>query len=177
MTVADALHVPLSFNEALAEVVQPVVPQVYIDLVEGDCFEVMPEMDSDSVHLVVTDPPYHLDGLDGTWRKGMDDAPRATGSVGGLPVGMKFDSRQGKALQTFMERAGELMLDVLVPGGFAVVCSQPRLAHRMAVGLEDAGFEIRDLFAWHFTKRAQFKAFSMDHFIDRMDATSTERSR
>ena len=135
----------------------------------------LPQIDAGSVHLVVTDPPYYLDGLDTDWRKGTGETPRGTGSVGGLPVGMKFDPQQGRALQSFIEQAGVLMLDALAPGGFAVVFSQPRLAHRMAIGLEDAGFEIRDLFAWHFTKCAQFKAFGMDHFIDRMDKTVTEK--
>ncbi len=60
------------------------------------------------------------------------------------------------------------------PGAFAVFFSQPRLSHRMAIGLEDAGFEIRDLCAWHFTHRAQFKAFTMDHFVHRMNNLLTE---
>ena len=42
----------------------------------------------------------------------------------------------------------------------------------MAVGLEDAGFQIRDMPAWRFTQRAQFKAFGMDHFVGRMDITT-----
>ena len=47
----------------------------------------------------------------------------------------------------------------------------------MAVGLEDAGFQIRDMPAWRFTQRAQFKAFGMDHFVGRMDITEIERER
>ena len=47
----------------------------------------------------------------------------------------------------------------------------------MAVGLEDAGFQIRDMPAWRFTQRAQFKAFGMDHFVARMDITEIERER
>ena len=178
MMQAEDVHPEhLELKQALTVAVQPKTPQVFIDLKAGDCFDIMPDLGSESVHLVVTDPPYHLDGLDGNWRKGLGDAPRGTGTVGGLPVGMKFDPRQGRALQTFMERAGAMMLDTLVPGGFAVVFSQPRLAHRIAAGLEDAGFEIRDLYAWHFTRRAQFKAFGMEHFIDRMDKSPTEKKQ
>ena len=134
-------------------------------------------MDSESVHLVATDPPYYLDGLNQDWRKGTGTTPRGTGSVGGLPVGMKFDPKQGRELQAFIESVGTALLRVLVPGAFAVVFSQPRLVHRMAVGLEDAGFEIRDIYAWHYTQRAQFKAFSMNHFVDRMNLAHTKKNQ
>lgn len=174
----DRLHVPLGFEEALSLTVQADPPHnTFINLVEGDCLEKLTELDPESVHLVVTDPPYYLDGLNTEWRKGKGDTPRGTGSVGGLPVGMKFDPRQGKALQKFIGEVGELLMGVMMPGAFAVVFSQPRLVHRMAVGLEDAGFEIRDLYAWHYTQRAQFKAFSMNHFIDRMDKTHTKKKQ
>ena len=33
--------------------------------------------------------------------------------------------------------------------------------------MEDSGFEIRDHYAWHYTKRSQFKAFTLDHFVKR----------
>ena len=92
-------------------------------------------------------------------------------------AGMKFEPEQGRRLQEFIGKVGKLMFSSMVPGAFAVVFSQPRLAHRMAVGLEDAGFEIRDLLAWHFTRRSQFKAFSMDHFIDRMGSKSPREKK
>lgn len=151
--------------------------QTFINLMIGDCLTLLEDMDSESVHLVATDPPYYLDGLNQDWRKGTGTTPRGTGSVGGLPVGMKFDPKQGRELQAFIESVGTAMLRVLVPGAFAVVFSQPRLVHRMAVGLEDAGFEIRDLYAWHYTQRAQFKAFSMNHFVDRMNLAHTEKKQ
>ncbi|HZG07689.1 MAG TPA: site-specific DNA-methyltransferase [Allosphingosinicella sp.] len=135
---------------------------------QGDCRERLAEIADASVHLVVTDPPYFLDGLDNVWAKGRADSPRATGSVGGLPVGMKFDPAQGAALQAFLQPVFGELHRVLKPGGFFIGFSQPRLYHRMAIAAELAGFEIRDMMAWHFTKRAQFKAFSLDHFVRRM---------
>ena len=151
--------------------------QTFSDIKPGDCLDKLKEIDLESVHLVITDPPYFLDGLDTSWKKGGKDAIKTTGLVGGLPVGMKFDPRQGKALQQFIGQVAEAMLPVMKPGAFAVVFSQPRLAHRMAVGLEDAGFEIRDLLAWRYTKRAQFKAFSMDHFVDRMKISKGDKEK
>lgn len=146
----------------------------FIALAKGDCTELLSYVKSESVHLVVTDPPYFLDGLDTAWKKG-NGGPRGTGSVGGLPIGMKFDPQKGYDLQAFMEKVGTLLLRAMKPGAFAAVFSQPRLAHRMAAGLEDAGFEIRDLLAWHYTRRAQAKAFTMDHFVRRMKKSRKEQ--
>ena len=39
----------------------------------GDCQNILSKLDSNSVHLVVTDPPYFLDGLDNHWSKGGED--------------------------------------------------------------------------------------------------------
>lgn len=129
-----------------------------------------------SVHMVLTDPPYFLDGLDTGWTKGKTGSSRATGTVGTLPVGMKFDKRQGEELQQFMNSVATQWLHVLVPGSFALVFSQPRLAHRMAVGIEDAGFEIRDVVAWNFNRQSQFKAFSQDHFVRRMNISEEQKT-
>lgn len=174
----DSPSLSVNSGDTLLTTAAPETPlQTLINISEGDCRQRLPGLAPESIHLVVTDPPYFLDGLNGDWIKGQSDSVRGTGSVGGLPIGMKFDPRQGKDLQAFMENVGGLMWPALCPGAFAVVFSQPRLAHRLAVGLEDAGYEIRDLMAWHFTRRAQFKAFSMDHFIDRMDLTAAEKQQ
>ena len=37
--------------------------ETYFNLVLGDCREHLPGLETESVHLVVTDPPYFLDGL------------------------------------------------------------------------------------------------------------------
>ena len=148
-----------------------------LTIMEGDCLEKLPQLESESVHLLITDPPYFLDGLDSEWKKGKDSTKRGTGIIGGLPVGMKFDPRQGVALQAFISQVSQAIMPTLKPGAFAVFFSQPRLSHRMAIGLEDAGFEIRDLCAWHFTRRAQFKAFTMNHFVHRMDISEDEKQK
>ncbi|MEM7072285.1 MAG: site-specific DNA-methyltransferase [Pseudomonadota bacterium] len=146
-------------------------------LYNDDCRNLLPKLDDSSVHLVLTDPPYFLDGLDSGWRNGHINAPRATGCVGGLPVGMKFDKMQGKKLQKFLEPVAAELLRILKPGGFLLMFAAPRLYHRAAVAVEDAGFEIRDAFAWHFTKRAQFKAFKMDHFVHRRNDINEHKKK
>ena len=55
-----------------------------------------------------------------------------------------------KRFQAWTEQWAIDVLRVMKPGGYAVVCGAPRAYHRMASGLEDAGFEIRDCLAWLF---------------------------
>ena len=59
-----------------------------IKIIQGDCRDKLTEIATESIHLIVTDPPYFLDGLDCDWKNGRADAPKGTGTVGGLPVGM-----------------------------------------------------------------------------------------
>ena len=140
------------------------------ELIVGDCRSVLAGMDPGCVHLAVTDPPYFLDRLDDGWsHERIQRSRRRAGVVGGLPVGMKFDPRQGVRLQQFLEPVAAQILRVLKPGGFLLMFAAPRLSHRAAVAVEDAGFEIRDLLAWRFKGKAQFKAFTMNHFIARRD--------
>lgn len=164
---ADQSQALLGINRGLTVPHSSASVQPFTQLLVGDCIDRLREVERESVHFLATDPPYFLDGLDASWKKGSVDQ-QSTGAVEGLPPGMKFDPRQGKVLQRFIAQVGRLVMRTLKPGAFAIWFSQPRLAHRMGVGLEDAGFEVRDVYAWHYTQRAQGKAFSMDHFVHRM---------
>ena len=138
-------------------------------LYQGNCLEKLGDFSNSSVHLVITDPPYFLDGMGSIWDKDILEQKAAKGeTVKGLPVGMKFDPKQGLEFQKFYEKISKEIIRVLKPGGFFLSFSQPRLLHRMGVAVEDAGFEIRDQYAWRFTKKAQAKAFSQNHFINKM---------
>jgi len=140
-------------------------PQAKTKLYPGDCMDVLPDMESESIHMVLTDPPYFLDGLDSEWKKGQPK--KSNGAIGGLPIGMKFDRKQSENFQMFIEPVARELFRIVKPGGFVLMFSAPRLYHRMAVATENAGFEIRDQYAWRYTRKAQFKAFSMDHFVNR----------
>jgi DNA modification methylase len=163
------------FNSLLKAVLQP-EGKTFIELWEGDCLEKMKDIPDSTIHLVLTDPPYFIDGLGEDWNneKLMNRKSKA-GVVGGLPVGMKFDPQQGINFQKFFEQVSKQVIRVLVPGGFFLSFSQPRLSHRMMIAAENSGFEIRDLFAWHYTRRAQFKAFSQEHFVRKMALTDFDK--
>lgn len=91
------------------------------ELAHGDCIEVMRTMPDNSVDAIVTDPPYEL----GFMGKGWD--------------------KSGVANSVEMWREA---LRVLKPGGHLLAFSGSRTYHRMAVAIEDAGFEVRDQIMW-----------------------------
>ena len=88
-------------------------------LLRGDCVEVLRGLAENSVDAVVTDPPYGLAFMGKKWDY---DVP-------GVEVWREC-------------------LRVLKPGGYLLAFAGTRTQHRMAVNIEDAGFEIRDLIAW-----------------------------
>ena len=96
------------------------------------------------------------------------------GAIKGLPVGMKFDPQQGKDLEKFFFGVAQKVKRVLVPGGFFISFMQPRLYHRMAVAIEDAGFEVRDQLVWEHSG-GQGKAFTMKHFVNKMGISREEK--
>ena len=133
------------------------------------------ELADDSVSLVLTDPPYGIDGMDGGWDHGKLNGRVKPGVVGGLPAGMKFSRSQGPRIYDFLAPIAEEWARVLKPGGFALCFSQARLTHHVAMAIESAGFEIRDLLAWQY--EGQAKAFSQDHFVKkRPDLSESEKT-
>lgn len=147
------------------------------ELFNEDCRLGIKRLENNSIDLIVTDPPYFIDGMGDDW----DDAQlrkkvHHSGVVGGLPVGMKFDRAQGARLQEFLEPLAEDFMRVLKPGGFCILFSQGRLYHRVAMALDLAGFEIRDMLGWVYTGQA--KAFSQTHFIKKdKSLTDEEKDR
>ncbi|MBV4490918.1 DNA-methyltransferase [Pseudomonas oryzicola] len=85
----------------------------------GDCIEAMRDMPDNSIDSIVTDPPYGLSFMGKRWGY---DVP---------------------SVNIWAE-----CLRVLKPGGHLLAFAGTRTQHRMAVRIEDAGFEIRDMIAW-----------------------------
>ena len=90
-------------------------------LINADCIEAMKAMPENSVDSIVTDPPYELGFMGKSW-----DA-------------------SGIAFNVDVWREA---LRVIKPGGHLIAFSGSRTYHRMAVAIEDAGFEIRDQIMW-----------------------------
>jgi len=92
-----------------------------IDLKLGDCREIMAALSPDSIDAVVTDPPYELGFMGKHWDSS----------------GIAFSADTWRAA-----------LRVLKPGGHLLAFGGTRTFHRIAVAIEDAGFEIRDVVSW-----------------------------
>lgn len=88
-------------------------------LYHGDCLEVLRTLADNSIDSIVTDPPYGLAFMGKRWDY---DVPS--------------------------QAIWEECLRVLKPGGHLLAFAGTRTQHRMAVRIEDAGFEIRDMIAW-----------------------------
>ena len=139
-----------------------------------DCREGIKRLKDNSIDFIVTDPPYFIDGMGNEWNdKRLQNKAKKSGIIGGLPIGMKFDRIQGERLQEFMNPLSNEFFRVLKPGGFCIVFSQARLYHRMAMSLDLAGFEIRDMLVWKY--EGQAKAFSQTHFIKKDKTLSTSQ--
>jgi site-specific DNA-methyltransferase (adenine-specific) len=87
----------------------------------GSNLDVLPFMADNSVDSIVTDPPYELGFM-----------------------GKKWDSTGiAYSVELWQE-----CLRVLKPGGHILAFGGSRTWHRLAVAIEDAGFELRDSIAW-----------------------------
>lgn len=90
-----------------------------LKVIHGDALKVLPTLEAESVDAVVTDPPYAFRFMGQHW---------------------------GRALPN--PAIWRVMLRVMKPGAHALVFGGPRTFHRLAVALEDAGFELRDTLMW-----------------------------
>ncbi len=138
------------------------------NIICADVLELLPQIESDSIDVVLTDPPYFLDKLDNNWDYEKVSNQNNQYTIKSLPAGMKFDREQGKKFYAWYLKISEEIFRILKPGGFFFSFSSPRLYHRMASAIDDAGFEVRDVFMWLYTQN-QAKAMGVDHFIKKMN--------
>lgn len=145
-----------------------------INLILGNCLEELKKIEKSSIHCVITDPPYGLEFLDDNWNIEKIKKQKSNGVIKNLPKGMKFDVQQSYKFGEFYLEFSKLIFEILKPGGFYLSFSSPRLYHRLAVSVEDAGFEIRDMISWCYTQ-SQAKAFSLNHFLNKKKISEEEK--
>ena len=120
-------------------------------LLNEDCLEAMQKLIDDGVQVdsIVTDPPYHLTSIvDRFGKKGSSPAKHGTdGAFARASKGFMGKEWDGGDI-AFRKETWELTLKLLKPGGHLLAFSASRNYHRMAVAIEDAGFEIRDQLMW-----------------------------
>ena len=119
-------------------------------LLNGDCIEEMQKLIDDGVQVdsIVTDPPYHLQSIvDRYGKEGSAPAKDRDGLYQRQARGFMGKEWDGGDI-AFRKETWELALKLLKPGGHLLAFSASRNYHRIAVAIEDAGFEIRDQIMW-----------------------------
>lgn len=119
----------------------------------ADCFDWLRDQPGNSIHGVLTDPPYgliefsrqELDKLrngkgGGVWR-----IPPALGGCrrDPLPRFTVLSEREKSNLREYMRGWGQAIMPVLVPGAHAIVAGHPMLQYLVQSGMAEAGFEVR----------------------------------
>ena len=116
------------------------------NLFKGDSRQVLPLMKDNSIDSIVCDPPYELGFMGKSWDS----------------TGIANDPKLWKEV-----------LRVLKPGGHLLAFSGSRTYHRMAVAIEDAGFEIRDQIMWVYGSGFP-KSLNIDKAIDKSAGVERE---
>ena len=88
----------------------------------GNCLEVLPQLEKESVDAVVTDSPYGISFMGAEWDMGVPGVP-------------------------FWEEIKR----VCKPGAHLVAFGGTRTFHRLVCAIEDAGWEIRDTLMWVYS--------------------------
>ncbi|HEY7245181.1 MAG TPA: hypothetical protein VH678_15020 [Xanthobacteraceae bacterium] len=131
--------------------------QTYLDgrvqLLCGDCLNLLEIIPENSVDACCTDPPYHLTSI-----------VRRFGKEGSAPAQHGTDGRFARASAGFMGQrwdGGDIafrpgtwakVLRVLKPGAYLVAFSSTRTFGRMSVAIEAAGFITHPFIAWIFAQ-------------------------
>lgn len=108
-------------------------------LVHADTLALLPQLPDASAHVILTDPPYGIDFGGAAW-DGADI--RRDARANGERVS------DGEAFERWTRTWAHEALRLLKPGGFIAAFGSPRTFHRLACGIEDAGFELRDTLMW-----------------------------
>tara|TARA_R100001530_G_scaffold114029_1_gene80976 strand:- start:143 stop:1459 length:1317 start_codon:yes stop_codon:yes gene_type:complete len=115
-----------------------------IEILHGDCLDVLKTLDDNSIDSIVTDPPYGLSFMGKRWDY---DVP---------------------SVAVWCE-----CLRVLKHGGHLLSFAGARTYHRMAVNIEDAGFEIRDQIMWVYGSGFP-KSLNIGKAVDKLQGNDRE---
>ena len=118
-------------------------------LLLGDCLDKLKELDDNSIDSIVTDPPYGLSFMGKDWDKVKATRETQSQVVKGLGAGMKMTTLADNIeFEKWVTEWSMECMRVLKPGGYMLAFGGSRMYHRLASGVENAGFEIRDQMMW-----------------------------
>ena len=121
-------------------------------LIKGEVPAALAPLANNSIDACVTDPPYGIGFMGKEWdtfKPGRLTKERPLFVDRGNP-NLKGRKRSRRNFQAWTEQWAREVMRVLKPGSYLLCCAAPRSYHRIACGIEDAGFEVRDCILWLF---------------------------
>ena len=119
-------------------------PRMQTQLVNSDCIKHLKTLDDNIFDSCVTDPPYHLTSI--VKRFATSTEPKGP-LYKRLSTGFMGQTWDGGDV-AFTTEMWKEVYRTLKPGAYLLAFSAARNYHRMAVAIEDSGFEIRDQIMW-----------------------------
>lgn len=123
-------------------------------LIRANAFEELADLDENSIHAIVTDPPYGVieftrenvdkmrDGVGGVWRI----PPELDGNQRNpVPRFTVLDDEDKEMLREFFLKFGREAHRILRPGGHLFLASTQLLMHLVSDAFDEAGLERRDV--------------------------------
>jgi DNA modification methylase len=115
-------------------------------IINGNNIEELKKFDDNYFDSIVTDPPYEIGFMGKSWdASGIANNPEMWSEC----------------------------LRVLKPGGYLLSFSATRTYHRMAVAIEDAGFEVRDMIEWVYGSGFP-KSLNIGKAVDKLQGNERE---
>ena len=154
-------------------------------IINGDCINVLKEIESDSIHLILSDIPYGIGAEEWDVLHDNSNSAYLGSSPGQEKAGAVFKKR-GKPLNGWSEADRQIPIQyydwcaswakdwyrVLKPGASAIVFAGRRLAHRCICAFEDVGFTYKDMLAWS-KEKAPHRAQRLSIVYDRRGDTDS----
>jgi len=148
-------------------------------IINGNNIEELKKFDDNYFDSIVTDPPYHLVSIVKRFGK-EGSAPAKQGKDGSFKrlsggfMGKTWDGlgEDGIGIANNVDLWAEC-LRVLKPGGHLLAFSGTRTYHRMAVAIEDSGFEIRDMIEWVYGSGFP-KSLNIGKSVDKLQGNERE---
>lgn len=143
-------------------------------LILGDCIDKLKELDDNSVDSIVTDPPYGLSFMGKDWDKKKATQETKSQVVKGLGAGMKMTTLADNIeFEKWVTEWASECMRVLKPGGYMLAFGGSRMYHRLASGVENAGFEIRDQIMWIYGSGFP-KSHNIGKAVDKLQGNDRE---
>ena len=139
-------------GESAEHLVRTMATKGLYEVVHDDCIEWLGKRAPNSVHAVVTDPPYGLkeytDSEKAKLRNGKGGVWRIPPALGGcqrrpLPRFTILTDQERTELREFFLRWAGLVMKALVPGGHVFIATNPLVSHLVYVSMIEVGFEKR----------------------------------